>query len=97
MKKIISCVIVISFFLFENCNRPSAEKPSMQDTHLGELMGHMQYEFIKLGLALQHHNQALANFYMHEVNEAYDDIVSKNVMDGPVNISQKITQIFPSK
>src|SRR5262249_28045424 len=58
---------------------------------------HMQYEFLKLGIALQHRNQPLALFYMHEVNEAYDDIVNANATQDQINISEKITQIYPTK
>ena len=91
--------------VFQNCNgipQIKTDKPtngrSMPDTHLGELMGHLQYNVLKLGLSLQHRNQRLADFYMHEVNESYIDIASKRIIDGNLDISSLIAQILgPSK
>jgi len=100
LRKIVAITLVFSFLLLENCSQRSSTKPEEakpNDTPLGELMGHMQYDFIKLGLALQHGNRRLANFYMHEVNEVYGDIVAKKIMDGQIDISQKISQILPTK
>jgi hypothetical protein len=57
-------------------------------------MGQMQYYFVKLGLALQHRNNRLANFYVGEWNEAYEDIASKNIIDSGIDISSMITQIL---
>ncbi|HYV90411.1 MAG TPA: hypothetical protein VE978_01450 [Chitinophagales bacterium] len=73
------------------------EPASNQDTNLGKMMGQMQYYFVKLGLALQHRNQRLANFYLNEVSEVYDDIASKNITSNGRNISLLITQILQSK
>jgi hypothetical protein len=103
-KKIISILVFLPtvFFLLENCsedtsnNKPVVAAP-IQDTHIGELMGRMQYNFVKLGLALQHRNQRLANFYIDEVNEVYDDIASKNITNNGKDISLLITQILKSK
>jgi len=101
-KKIISFLAfsLIIFPLFENCSQNSSsenkstESALPQDTHLGEMMGQMQYYFIKLGLALQHRNYPLANFYVGEWNEAYEGIASKNITDNGMNISSLITQIL---
>lgn len=96
----------VIIFITETCTQPSSSKKeintdtsiAMQDTHLGELMGHMQYNFLKLGLAIQHRNQPLAIFYMHEVNEAYGAIVSQNIKDGTLDVSLLASQILaPAK
>lgn len=101
-KKIISLFAsaVIILFLIENCSQSSSTemKPKgaqrTPESHLGEMMGQMQYYFVKLGLALQHRNSTLANFYVGEWNEVYEDIVSKNITDNGINISSMITQIL---
>src|SRR5262245_45592205 len=99
--KVIFIAAVFTMIIFQGCSNStdkiSNQPTTVNDTHLGEMMGHMQYEFVKLGLAIQHGNQPLANFYMHEVNEAYDEIVAAKIIDNQINISEKITQIFPTK
>jgi hypothetical protein len=101
-KKLISLFAsaVVVLFLIENCSPSSPaemksnEAESAPEAHLGEMMGQMQYYFVKLGLALQHRNKTLANFYAGEWNEVYEDIASKNITDKGINISSMITQIL---
>lgn len=100
MKKLSAlCAIVIIFFtIFQSCQPSSKQVAAPADTHLGEMMGQMQYYVVKLGLALQHRNQPLASFYMNEVNETYQDIVDKNIMLDSLDISKMIQEILaPAK
>jgi len=86
--------IVISFIQSCQTSSTTPETSQTQDTHLGELMGQMQYYVVKLGLALQHQNQPLASFYMNEVNETYDNIVNKKIKLNEMNISDMIRQLL---
>lgn len=92
-------IVITTISVFESCqtspaiNQAASLRP---DTHLGELMGQMQYYTVKLGLSLQHKNQPLASFYMNEVNQTYQDIVDKKITNGTFNVSDMIQQLLSS-
>ncbi len=71
-----------------------AKSLSASEAHLGEHMGQMQYYVVKLGLALQHKNQPLANFYAGEVNETYEEMRSLNIVDDSIPISRLLNQLL---
>ena len=92
-----SAVALSAMAISQSCQSPvKPQEPVQMDTHLGELMGQMQYYMVKLGLSLQHQNQPLAAFYMNEVNEAYQDIVDKKITHGTFNVSEMIQQLLSS-
>lgn len=64
------------------------------DTHLGEHMRDIQYYTLKLGLAMQNKNAPLANFYLHEVNEAYEDLDEKNIINDGLDISGLLQELL---
>src|SRR4051812_24766364 len=89
--------MVLGFVLIQSCQSSQKQKEESEqtvDTHLGELMGQMQYYTVKLGLALEHHNQPLAAFYINEVNETYQDIVDKKITHESYKVSDMIQQIL---
>ncbi len=64
------------------------------DIHLGEHMRDIQYYTLKLGLSLQHKNGPLAQFYLHEVEEAYGEIADKSIADEGIDISALLHQLL---
>jgi len=96
---ILFAIIITALSFSESCQTSPATNQAasrLPDTHLGELMGQMQYYTVKLGLSLQYKNQPLASFYMNEVNETYQDIVDKKITNGTFNISDMIQQLLSS-
>ena len=67
------------------------------EVHLGEHMRDIQYYTLKLGLSLQHRNQPLANFYVHEVDEAYEELADKKIEDDGIDISALLNELLDPK
>lgn len=80
-----------------SCKQSQAPGPSEaipEVPHLGEMMGQLQYYNLKLGLAVHHRNQALAKFYVKEVNETIDDIRSKQIVEGTMNMTEMFDRLL---
>lgn len=64
------------------------------DIHLGEHMRDIQYYTLKLGLSLQHKNGPLAQFYLDEVEEAYQELSDKSIVEEGIDISALLHQLL---
>lgn len=67
------------------------------DVHLGAHMRDIQYNTLKLGISLQHQNQPLASFYVHEVEEAYAELADKKIEEEGIDISTLLNQLLDPK
>lgn len=91
--------LAITFFLFSKMPVSSdLEKPVIEETHAEEpevavYMGRLQLYMNKLYFAGINQNEALSAFYIHEMEEVMEEIVSAKIMDEGVDISMN-TQLF---
>src|SRR5580765_7517588 len=99
----ISFIIILILIGQTACVNSSDQKQiaakimTASDAHLGEHMGLMQYYMVKLGLSLQNKNQPLANFYIHEIDETYEELASMNIVDDSIPVSQLLNDLLDPK
>lgn len=103
MKKrvgILMCALAIVAIIFscsyegDNKQPPALNVFTAADIHLGEHMRDIQYYTLKLGLSVQQKNAPLAQFYLHEVNEVYDELNGKQISDAGIDISGLLRKLF---
>lgn len=64
--------------------------PEPQHFELATAMGKLQYFVNKLYFSYKNSNKPLADFYLHELEEAFEEIEEANVMDDGIHISDNI-------
>lgn len=92
---LLTALLIISVaYSCTETSAPTPQKQKPEDVHLGEMMGQLHYYTVKLGLAVQHRNEPLAMFYMNEVNETFEDIKSKEIVQGTLKISDMFNELL---
>lgn len=71
-------------------NKKAAVDQGHEEIELAIVMGRMQLYMNKLYFSGINNNNELRDFYVHELEEAMDEIVEGNVMDDGVDISQNM-------
>jgi hypothetical protein len=104
MKNILLYILVglnlaLTFYLFSKMpvtssteDKPTTEVPT-EEPELAIHMGRLQLYMNKLYFAGINQNDALAAFYIHELEEAMEEIVAAKIVDEGIDISMN-TQLF---
>lgn len=71
----------------------NSEKDSPEDIELGDVMTKLQRHSNKLWFAGQANNWPLAAFYVHELEETFEELTAHEIIDEGVNISILTTQM----
>jgi hypothetical protein len=92
-------LVVAAIALITALDAKKAASPKVladpEDFELGAAMGDMQRFAEKLHFAGQAGNWALADFYLHEINEITEAIIKAKVVDEGVAVGESMKAMFP--
>lgn len=93
-------LLVASIALVIALDAKKAARPEVvadpEDFELGAAMGNMQRFAEKLHFAGQAGNWALADFYLHEIDEVTEAIIKAKVVDEGVNVGELMKAMLPA-
>lgn len=92
-------LLVAAFALMTALDAKKAARPEVvadpEDFELGAAMGNMQRFTEKLYFAGQAGNWALADFYLHEINETTEAIIKAKVVDEGMPVGELMKGMLP--
>lgn len=75
---LILTLVLIVFLFLSQCSNSNSDREQMEtEPELADYMSTMQYHTHKLALSIKASNTKLAEFYLHELEEATETVISK--------------------
>lgn len=96
----LAALIVAAIALVTALDARKAARPEVlanpEDFELGAAMGNMQRFAEKLHFAGKAENWALADFYLHEIDEVSETIIEEKVVDEGLRVGELMKAMLPS-